>query len=86
MKIMLQNLLEKKPYLAWYVKDKKELSEKSALEHILMYGDWDDVIEAEKILGIAKMQSLFKELCNKKRVNIKPRTINYFQNYFAKYA
>ena len=83
---MLQYLLEKKPYLAWDVKDKKELSDKSALEHILMYGDWEDILEAESVLGITKMKSLFQELCNKKRVNIKPRTMHYFRNYFEKYA
>ena len=83
---MLQQLLIKKPYLAWDIKDKKSLSDKSALEHILSYGDWSDVMEAKKTLGLTKMQSLFKEIVSKKRVNLKPRTINYFQKYFAKYA
>lgn len=83
---MLQKILEKKPHLAWYIKDKKTLSDKSALEHILSYGDWDDVMEAEKILGISKMEYLFKEITNQKRINLKPRTLNYFQNYFSKYA
>ena len=83
---MLQKILERKPYLAWYVKDKKALSTESALEHILAYGDWDDVMEAEKILGLAKMKFIFNKLITKKRVNLKPKTVNYFQNYFAKYA
>jgi len=83
---MLQKILEGKPYLAWYIKDKKILSDVSALEHILSYGNWEDIKEAEKTLGTEKMKSLFQEICRKKRVNLKPRTINYFQNYFAKYA
>ncbi|OGM15247.1 hypothetical protein A2V56_04095 [Candidatus Woesebacteria bacterium RBG_19FT_COMBO_42_9] len=83
---MLQKILEGKPYLAWYIKDKKALSDKSALEHILSYGDWGDVMEAEKVLGISKMKSLFEEIKRGKRVNLKKRTLNYFQNYFAKYA
>lgn len=83
---MLQKIFERKPYLAWDIKNVKNLSKKSMLEHILAYGDWEDVMEAEKILGISKMEFLFKQLKNGKRVNIKPKTINYFENYFAKYA
>ena len=83
---MLRKIIERKPYLVWYIKDKKKLSDISILEHIFSYGNWEDVMAAEKILGIPKMKSLFLEMCNKKRVNLKPRTVNYFQNYFAKYA
>ena len=83
---MLQKILEGKPYLAWYIKDKKALSDKSALEHVLSYGSWDDVMEAENVLGISKMKSLFEEIKSGKRVNLKKRTLNYFQKYFAKYA
>lgn len=83
---MLQILFEKKPYLAWYVKDKSLLSDKSMLEHILNYGDWNDVMEAENILGISQMKVLFDEIKSQKRVNLKPRTINYFEKYFSKYA
>lgn len=83
---MLQLILEKKPYLAWYIGNKKTLSDESVLEHILAYGDWDDVMGAENILGISKMKELFDRISSKKRVNLKPRTINYFQNYFSKYA
>jgi hypothetical protein len=34
----LQKILQKKPYLAWYVKDTSKLSEESMFEHILNYG------------------------------------------------
>jgi hypothetical protein len=83
---LLSKKFEKKPYLAWYIKDKSSLSDQSVLEHILNYGDWADVQEVEKEMGISKMKSLFEEMINKKRINLKPRTINYFENYFAKYA
>ena len=82
----LSKILENKPYLAWYIKNKGSLSDKSLLEHILNYGDWKDVLEIEKVMGISKMKSLFEEIRNGKRINLKPRTINYFDNYFAKYA
>ncbi len=83
---MLQKIFKNKPYLVWYIKDKTSLSEKSMLEHILNYGDWDDVIEAEKILGLSRMKALFNEITSQKRINLKPKTINYFEKYFSKYA
>jgi len=83
---MLQDILKAKPYLSWYIKNKDELSDESALEHILGYGDWDDVQKAENILGINKMRLLFKKMTQKKRVNLKPKTVDYFTRYFEKYA
>jgi len=83
---MLQAILQRKPYLAWYIRDKKTLSDQSALEHILSYGDWEEVMEAEKLLGISGMKALFDKIRSKRRVNLKPRTLNYFRNYFSKYA
>ncbi|OGM24632.1 hypothetical protein A2962_01620 [Candidatus Woesebacteria bacterium RIFCSPLOWO2_01_FULL_39_61] len=83
---MLQKILQNKPYLAWYVKNRSTLSDVSTLEHILSYGNWDDILEAEKTVGISKMKSLFQEIASKKRVNLKPQTLNFFQNYFDKYA
>lgn len=82
----LRRLFEEKPYLAWYVRDKSSLSEESMLEHILNYGNWDDYLAAESALGLKKIRSLYQNLKNKKRVNLRPQTINYFDLYFAKYA
>ncbi len=77
---------KKKPYLAWYVSNKEKLSEESVVEHILNYGNWDDYLKVEKIIGIKKLASLFNKLKSKKRVNLRSKTINYFENYFQKYA
>jgi len=82
----LQEIFENKPYLAWDISSKENLSEKSMLERLLSYGDWEEIMEAEKILGIKKMASLFNQIKNSQRTNLRPKTINYFQNYFAKYA
>lgn len=82
----LSDLFSAKPYLAWYVKDNKNLSEKSMLEHIFNYGNWGDYLYAEKTLGIKKVKSIFENLKNKKRVNLKLKTINYFEKYYRKYA
>jgi len=82
----LLNLLKDKPYLTWYLKDKSALSEKSILEHILNYGNWDDYLLTEKALGIQKTKELFTKLKNNHRVNLRPKTINYFDKYYQKYA
>ena len=82
----LHKLFESKQYLAWYVKDKGKMSIESMLEHILNYGDWEDFQKAEKALGTRQLRSHFSHLIKQKRVNLRLQTINYFTNYFYKYA
>jgi len=83
---MIQDLFLKKPYLAWFVKDKEKLSDESALEQIFNYGNWQDYLEAEKDLGIKEVKAIFENLKNRKRTNLRLKTVNYFSLYFAKYA
>lgn len=75
-----------KPYLSWYLKEKESLSEKSILEHILNYGNWDDYLLAEQTFGIQKTKTLFTALKTNRRVNLRNKTINYFEKYYQKYA
>lgn len=82
----VKEILERKPSLVWYVKDKNKLSLESALESILSYGDWQDFLKVKDAMGIEKTKSMFENLKSKRRVNLRPATINYFTNYFAKYA
>ena len=82
----LHKLFADKPYLAWYVKDTNSLSDESLVEHILNYGKWEDYLLAERELGIDKVRQIFMTIKGKKRVNLRPQTINYFENYFHKYA
>ncbi len=85
MKSLVQ-LFYDKPYLAWYIKDKKEISPKSMLEHVLNYGDWEDYLRAEEALGIKETKKLFDDLKAKPRSNLRRKTINYFDRYFQRYA
>lgn len=50
----INQFIKKRPYLIWYVKDLSKLDESSIVEHVLNYGDWDDVREMIKILGMQK--------------------------------
>ena len=82
----LHKLFNQKPYLAWYIQNKQNMSESSIVEHIFNYGNWDDYLIAEKTLGIKSTQAIFDSIKNKKRVNLRPQTINYFNKYYSQHA
>jgi len=82
----LQQFIKNKPYLIWYTKNYDNLSEKAIAESIFNYGNWEDYNFLESSLGINKLNNIFNELKNQKRVNLGPQTINYFSNYFKAYA
>jgi hypothetical protein len=82
----LQKIIEKKPYLAWYVKDTSSLDNESSFEQILNYGDWEDFLEARQMVGDKELKLIFDKLKSKKRVNLRPQTVNFFENYFQKYC
>lgn len=82
----LNEIIQRKPYLTWYIKNKKKLSKESVVEHVLNFGDWGDYLAVEKALGVANLREIFEQLRNSRRVNLRGRTINYFNHYFHKYA
>jgi len=78
----VNTIIKNKPYLAWYVKDPEKLSEKSVLEHVLNYGNWDDVQQFISIKGLAETKSLFKQSLISERTNYSPEIKSYFSRYF----
>lgn len=82
----IQEFIKKRPYLIWYVKDYNSLSEAKIVESVLNYGNWNDVLELIKILGIQKTAAIFKRQISQKRCNYYPVIKNYFHLYFNKYA
>ena len=82
----LQQFIKKRPYLIWYTKNYKGLTEDAILESVLNYGDWDDVQTLFKIIGIKKAAQIFKKQAARKRNNYNLRTRNYFKLFFKKYA
>lgn len=54
----VNDIIKNKPYLVWYVKNPDKLSESSVLEHILNYGNWDDVQQFIKIKGFKKNKKI----------------------------
>ncbi len=81
-----QDIVKQKPYLAWYVKNPEKLSDKSVLEHVLNYGNWDDVQQFITIMGLKKTARLFTEGVSQYRSNYLPEVAHYFRNYFRKHA
>jgi hypothetical protein len=85
----IHQFIKKRPHLVWYVKDLGKLDEASIVEHVLNYGDWDDVQGMIKILGIKKTAKIFREKSTPSpmgRQNYDNRVKNYFQLYFNKHA
>ncbi|MBI4225875.1 hypothetical protein HY612_02070 [Candidatus Roizmanbacteria bacterium] len=78
----VNDIVKNKPYLAWYVKNPEVLSEQSVLEHVLNYGDWEDVQLFIKIKGQKETAELFKKSLANKRTNYLPAIKNYFIRYF----
>ena len=86
--IDIHEFIKNRSYLVWYVKDPGKLDEASIVEHVLNYGNWDDVQTMIKILGMQKTAEIFREksLPDKfGRQNYRPEIKNYFQLYFHKH-
>lgn len=78
----VNSIIKNKPYLAWYIKDPNKLSDESVLEHVLNYGDWDDVQQFIKIKGFSETTKLFNKSLNKKRSNYSSAIKSFFYRYF----
>ena len=78
----VSDIIKKKPYLAWYIKNPENLSDQSVLEHVLNYGNWDDVQQFIKIKGKEKTAQLFKNTLTHKRTNFPKEIKSYFIRYF----
>jgi len=70
----------------WSTRSYDTLSPQVIVESVLNYGDWPDFTRLTEIFGIKQTSQLFDELKNKKRTNLRPKTINYFTKYFEKHA
>lgn len=85
----IHQFIKKRPFLVWYVKDLDRLDEASIVEHVLNYGDWDDVQEMIGILGMQKTAAIFREKSKGDkfgRQNYRPISRHYFTLYFNKHA
>jgi len=82
----IHEFIKKRPGLVWSTMQYDKLSEEAIVEAVLNYGDWRDVQEMIKILGIKKVAGIFRQDCQKYRCNYRPEIKHYFNLYFDKYA
>lgn len=84
----LYNFIVARKHLIWYVKDYRALNEEAIVEATLNYGDWNDVQEVIRILGIARVATIFRKqmVTGRQRGNYYPETVHYFDLYFDKHV
>jgi len=87
LKIMTrEEFIRKRKHLFWYIKNPEKVSDESLVEHILNYGDWDDVQKLFALIGIKKAARIFKKETSRPRINYGRYTLNYFRLYFQRHA
>lgn len=84
--IQARQLIKDKPGLIWSTRHFDQLDAAAITEAILSYGDWQDFLNLKRIFGLKELQNIFVKLTNKKRVNLRPQTVNLFKDYFQRYA
>jgi len=74
--------------LIWWVKDYAALDEEPIVEATLNYGDWRDVQELIRIMGMEQVARIFRKqmVTGRQRGNYHKRTRHYFELYFAHHA
>ncbi|MCA9372016.1 hypothetical protein KC726_03905 [Candidatus Woesebacteria bacterium] len=79
----LIKILSEDPTLIWYTNAKDSVSDESIFEHVLNYGNWEQVQEVIRTLGKEATVELYHKLTSKPRCNIRHRTKHYFDLYFS---
>ena len=87
----IHQFIKERPYLIWYVSKENlgKLNDESIVEHVLNYGNWDDVQKMIEILGMKRVAEIFRRKSASDkfgRQNYRPEIKNYFNLYFNKHA
>ena len=84
----LYDFISKRKHLIWYVKDYHALNEEAIVEATLNYGNWNDVQEMIRIIGIERVALIFRKqmVTGRQRGNYHKKTRHYFSLYFGRHA
>jgi len=85
----LQSFIAARPHLIWYSKDYARMGEESIVQAALNYGNWDDVQELLRIMGVERAAEVFyrdMSVSPRRRGNYHPKTLHYFLDYFKRHA
>jgi hypothetical protein len=84
----IQDLTPIIEHLFWWVpeKERTSLSDDSIVEAVLSNGDEKMVKQLFDVFGIEKVAETFNRQISGRRINYRPRTVNYFRLYFQRHA
>ena len=84
----IHDFIAARKHLVWYVKDHRALNEEAIVEATLNYGNWNDVQEMIRILGMGRVAEIFRKqmVTGRQRGNYYPEVAHYFNLYFNKYV
>jgi len=82
-----RDIIRKKPHLIWYSKNYDGFEERTIFEHVLNYGEWEDVQELVKIYGYKGCLTILKNIIKMyKRNNLRQEVLSYYPKYFQAHA
>ncbi len=79
----LSQILVNRPDLNWFSPNVANLSEETALETILAYGQWEDIKQAVNLVGKKNLKNVYLKVRNKSRSTLSPKTKSYFDLFFG---
>ena len=82
----LSSFIKARPFLVWWTSDFDRLSDEAIVEATLNYGDWDDVQELFRLVGMEKAARIFRSRSSLARSNYRPKTKHFFTLYFNAHA
>lgn len=82
----LTKLLKKNRQLFWDVgeNDLYHLSQEAITERFMAFGNMSDIHKLEKVISKPNLLKIFDKLISKKRINLEPETLNFFNLYLHK--
>lgn len=81
----LLDIIHRKPYLFWDVKDVEGLSVESIVEAVLNRGDFDDFLRLIEVLGMKYVAEIFYRQVSQPRKNYNKKTENFFRLFFKRH-
>ena len=84
----IKEFIRENSSLFWWIKEeeKENISTEFLVETILNYGDEKNIKKLFELVGIDRVASIFYKQIAKRRMNYRPRTINFFRLYFNRNA
>lgn len=86
MSVSLTTWLEDREALWWWVADVTKLDDRSILEGVMNYGQWEDFLELKRRWGLTKIKNLYQEMTQARRCNLRPPARVLYNKYLARHA